>query len=53
MKEVGEEEVQGVFWKSDGRSVMESGWLQFSIAYRENSKYEKPHYYKNQVRDIL
>lgn len=41
------------FGKVTERSLMESGWLQFSIAYRENSKYEKPHYYKNQVRDIL
>lgn len=49
LKEFGEKEVKGVFWKSYGRTVVESDRIQFSVACGENSKNEKPHYHKNQL----
>lgn len=49
LKEFGEKEGEGIFWKSDGRRVVESDRVQFSVACRENSKGEKPHYHKHQL----
>lgn len=49
LKEFGETEVEDVFWKSDGKIVVESERLQFSVACGENSKKEKPHYHKHQL----